>query len=417
MSIIGANAKLSKQINRELVLKIIYNRRPISRANIANITGLTPASISKIIDEFIDIGLVYEIRKDVSNYGRKPVLIDINSESYHIVGIYIARKSISGIITNLNADIKKKIIYEKSKLSDKKLLDNVNDLISKLLDSSKTDKNKILGIGMAVPGPINANKGEILNSEISEEPPYNWKKVPLTESVSKKFGLPVFADNCSNTSALGESWFGNGMNYKNFVLFSFGEGVGSGLILKNRLYRGEDDIIGEIGHTTIYADGPRCECGNYGCMELYVKNHTILKKYNELAKKYPNSKLAKSNIKKIEDIYNFSEESDPIYIEIIDHLTKYLGIGTVNLINTLNPEAVIIGTNEIGDIKMDAVINKIRKIVKNRAYSVVRDKVRIIPSKLGNNAQLVGSICLVLRDFFKLESYRSLHSLKERQAI
>jgi predicted NBD/HSP70 family sugar kinase len=406
MSILGINAKLSKKINRELVLKIIYNRRPISRADIATITGLTPASITKIIDEFLDIGLVYEIGRDKSSYGRKPVLIDINSDSFYIIGIYTARKSISGIITDLNADIQKKVVYEKPYLRDPDLSKVVMNLIEELLKASKISIDKILGIGMAVPGPINAKKGEIINEGLDEKPPYSWERVPLTESVSEKFGIPVFADNCSNTIALGESWFGNGMNYRNFVVLSFGEGVGGGLVLKSRLYRGEDDIVGEIGHTTIDVNGPRCECGNYGCLELFVKNKAIIEKYNSLVKKYPDSKLAKINIKKVEDIYNYKDKNDPIYNEIINHLANYLGIGAVNLVNILNPEAIIIGTNELEDIEMDTLIEKITEIVRNRAYSVVRNKVKVIPGKLKSNAQLIGSISLVLRDFFKLDSFK-----------
>ena len=406
MFISGVNAKLSKKINRELVLKTIYNHRPISRADIAKITGLTPASITKIIDEFTGIDLVYEIGRDKSSYGRKPVLIDINSDSFYIIGIYIARKSISGIITNLNADIQESIKYRKAYLDSPDLCKKVIDLINELLKISKIDKRKILGIGMAVPGPINAKKGEIISKGLDEKPPYSWKRVPLTESVLKEFNLPVFTDNCSNVSAIGESWFGNGINYRNFVLLSFGEGVGGGLILGSRLYRGEDDIVGEIGHNTVNINGSKCECGNYGCLELFVKNKAVIEKYNKLVNKYPESGLAKMNVEKVEDIYNYKDKNDPIYNEIINHLANYLGTGVINLINILNPEAIIISTNELEDIEMDLLIEKITGMVRKRAYSIVRNKVKVLPGKLKSNVQLIGSISLVLRDFFKLDSFK-----------
>jgi len=405
MPILGLNAKLGKKVNRELVLKTIYNYRPISRAGIANITGLTPASITKIVNEFLGIGIVREISKGKTFSGRKPIFIDINSDSYFIIGVYIARKSISGIITNLNAEIIKRVEYDKSLLEDPNLPHEVIKLIDELLKISGIKKEKVLGIGMAVPGPINSKSGEVIYRKLSEGPPYVWVRVPLTETVLERFGIPVFADNDSNASAVGESWFGSGMEFKNFILISFGEALGGGLILKNRLYRGEDDIVGEIGHTTIDVNGPKCNCGNFGCLELFTKNKTIIEKYNVLSKKYPNSKLANKHIVNVEDIYNFEDKNDPLYNEILDYQATYLGIGIINIINVLNPQAVIIVTNEINKIDINPLLEKIRDFVRKRAFPVVREKVKIIPGKLGNDAQLIGSISLVLRDFFNLRDF------------
>ncbi|MCL5072790.1 MAG: ROK family protein [Actinobacteria bacterium] len=405
MPILGLNAKLGKKVNRELVLKTIYNYRLISRAGIANITGLTPASITKIVNEFLDIGIVREISKGKTFSGRKPVFIDINSDSYFIIGVYIARKSINGIITNLNAEIIKRVEYNKSLLEDPNLPQEVIKLIDELLKISGINKEKVLGIGMAVPGPINSKSGEVIYRKLSEGPPYVWVRVPLTEAVLERFGIPVFADNDSNASAVGESWFGSGMEFKNFILISFGEGLGGGLILKNRLYRGEDDIVGEIGHITIDVNGPKCNCGNFGCLELFTKNKTIIEKYNVLSKKYPNSKLTNKHIVNVEDIYNFEDKNDPLYNEILDYQATYLGIGIVNIINVLNPQAVIIITNEIKKIDINPLLEKISDFVRKRAFPVVREKVKIIPGKLGNDAQLIGSISLVLRDFFNLRDF------------
>ena len=141
MDIPSVNAKLSKKINRSIVLKELYNTKPISRADIAKNTGLTPASITKIIEEFIEFGIVKELRKTKSSYGRKPVLIDINTDNLYIIGIYVARKSLSGIISNLKADILKKVIKDYSDSLDyNNICENVIDLIKELLKISKIDK-------------------------------------------------------------------------------------------------------------------------------------------------------------------------------------------------------------------------------------------------------------------------------------
>ena len=230
MTSLGINARLSKKINRELVLKIIYNHKPISRSDIAKITVITPASITKIINKFMKNGLVYESDRVRTSHGRKPVLIDIKTSGLYIIGIYIARKSLSGIIADLNAEIKEKIIIEDFSLGDLNVVNKTIDLIQKLLKSFRVSTNKILGIGMAVPGPINAKRGEIINVELGEPIPYNWDRIFLKESIFKKLKIPVMTDNCANVSAMGESWFGNGTDFSNFVMISFGEGISGGLI-------------------------------------------------------------------------------------------------------------------------------------------------------------------------------------------
>ena len=405
MKTVAFNSKLSKKINREIVLKMLYSYKPISRVDIAGKTGLTTASITKIVNEFIKIGLVKEINKVKSNQGRRPVLLDIDKDSYLIVGISISSNKMVGVLTNLGAEIKKKVVLNESFINNPKVSSLVISLIKKLITEPEIDKTKLLGVGLGVPGPINAKKGEIYDKQINEAPPFNWKKVSLVEDIYKEIRIPIFAENNENVAAIGEAWFGNGTAYKNMVFISFGAGVGGGIILKNRIYKGEDDIVGEIGHTTVESKGPKCECGNFGCLELYSKNENILSKYKELSLKYPSSKLAKLNTKRIEDIYNYKDLSDPLFNGIMDYQASYLGIAAINLINILNPEVIIIGTNDIEDINLDILVEKITKIIRKRAYPVVRNKIKIMPSKLKAEAGLVGSISLVLKEFFDLDEY------------
>lgn len=404
MPLLGVNAKISKKINRDIVLKTIYNYKPISRAEIAKIIGLTSASITMIINEFLNIGLVKEVNKVETSSGRKPILVDIDKESFYVIGVSISRKKVVAILANMDSEIIEEVSVCKNIFKNQDFIHDIIKLINLLINKNIVIRNKIIGIGMAVPGPINAKKGEIFNKQIKKTPPFSWEMVPLKDEIYKEFKIPVFVDNCDNVSAIGESWFGSGMNFKNFVYVSFGEGVGGGLILNGRLYGGEDDIVGEIGHMTIDPNGLRCECGNYGCLELFVKNENILKKFNEFANKNLESQLSKLTINKVEDIYNYQDKSDLIYQEITQYLTKYLSVGVINIINLLNPEAVIIGTNDLEEIDLDIIVNKISVLVKSRAYPVVKNKVKVLSSILGSRAPLVGSISLVIREFFALET-------------
>lgn len=398
MSIV--NPKISKKINRALVLKKIYNNKPISRADLSKLSSLTAASLTKITEEFIKLGLIKEIGKIKTFQGRKPVLLDVNSEGFYIIGIDLGMKSMSAAILNLNIDVKKKIVFEKEILNGENYINKVIDLIENLIRSSGIGIKKVLGIGMSVVGPINTKINEAYGFSVSK-PYYNWSKVHLRENIYKKFKIPVYADNSIIASALAESWLGCGKNIDNFAVLSFGEGVSAGFVLNGRLYRGNGDIVAEIGHTTIDVNGPQCDCGNLGCLETFIKNDAIFKRFKEMQLRYSDSKLAKLKIYKTEDIYNYHDKNDPIYRDILNYLIEYLSIAAINLINIIGPKMVIISTNELENIEIDYITNEVKKIVQKRIYPVIRNKVEIIASKLKSDSQLVGAGFLVLDKYFE----------------
>lgn len=321
------------------------------------------------------------------------MLLDVNTEGFYIIGINLGMKTMSGVLLNLNTDIKKKIVFENGilgMLNEEDYTNKIIFIIEDLIRNSGIDINKILGIGMSVVGPINCKVDEA-NLLVVSKPYYNWSKVHLRENIYKKFKIPVYADNSIITSALAESWLGCGKNIDNFAVLSFGEGISAGFVLNDRLYRGNGEIVSEIGHTTIDLNGPECDCGNLGCLENFIKNDAIIKRFKEIQPHYPDSKLAKSNIYKTEDIYNYHDKNDPIYKNILNYLIEYLSIAAINLINILGPKMVIISTNELEDVEIDYITEEVKNIVQKRIYPIIRNKVEIIASKLKSNSQLIGA--------------------------
>jgi predicted NBD/HSP70 family sugar kinase len=233
--------------------------------------------------------------------------------------------------------------------------------------------------------------------------PFDWRDIHLKEAVQREFGVNVFIENDANISALGESWFGSGVGVSNLVVYVIGIGTGAGVIIDGMLYRGEDDVVSEIGHVTIDYRGPRCRCGNIGCLELYSNFNNIIDAYarrtGSAAVVVPEMDSEKASTR-ISDIFRRAGEGEEAAREVIREHGRVLSIGAVTLANTFSPEMIIVSANDLGDIDLSLLLAEIQGAVRQRAFSVIADKVRVVASTLGKDVTLYGGIALVLQDFF-----------------
>lgn len=405
----GLNTKKLKKLNRELVLKTIYNNKPISRDKISKILNLTPATITKIINEFEKMGLVYEKEMVKSGVGRSSILIDVKDTKHYILGIYLGNESIYGVLANMNIEIINKIEYPKKNWNHNNASKIVIDMIKELLYVSAINIDKIIGFGITAIGPITYESKKVI--EFLKKYPFTWED-SIADIISKKFNKNVYIDNSSNAIAIAENWFGYGKNYNNFAVFCFGgkgeqTGLGAGLILENILYQGSNNIVAEIGHITINNNGQKCWCGNFGCLNLFLNNYAMLKKYNELKKDFPECDLAKVNFdNNIEEIFNYRNEKDPIYNEFTNYVANYLAIAAINLFNILDLEAIIIDFNESQNVNLFPLIKKVETIVRARVFPNIRDKVKILDGKFKKDAELIGAASLVLNGMFNIENIK-----------
>ena len=403
----GRNAKLVKYHNRALVLKIIQQHETISRKEIALKTGLTQATITKITTELLNDEIIHEKgRGDLGNsFGRKPIPLAITKDRYHILTIHIGRYSITGAVCNLAGEIlfREEVMENLLEKDDEILIAEVIGLISSLIERSASKRGGILGIGISAPGTINAEKGILIgeyskmNRKKGTAPPFDWSTIHLGELLEEEFGIPVFADNCSNVSALAESWFGKGKGIANFVEYSVGVGIGAGVIIDGMLYRGEDDVVAEIGHITVDFDGPLCACGNRGCLELYAGFLHLLEEYKENGRKI--SKL-EDIVRDLGDLVTEAQSGDQRAMQLLGKEGRLLGIGAVSLANIFSPEYIFVSGNDIGNMQLDTIVREVRKSVEERAFSVISHKVKVESSGLGEDIHLYGGIALVLQDFF-----------------
>ena len=312
------------------------------------------------------------------------------SEKY-FVGIDIGGTSAKIGLVNEKGEIKEKVQVHTIKSQDwVEIIDEFIEPVKKWFDA----KLNIKGIGIGAPGFINKNSGILFNCENIP----GLMNAPFVNYIKEKFGVPVYADNDATCAAIGEHIFGAGKNFSDFLMVTVGTGIGGGLILNNKVYRGVDGYAGELGHIIVVAEGRECTCGNKGCIEPYASATSIIKRikdgikkgyiksYNDVDSKQIDAKLI---FKKAE------EDGDPFSIDAIDSAARYLGRLLGGIINLLNLQAIIIGG---GVAVSEYFIEKIKFYCNQVAwYSFTKD-LQVIPAKLLNEAGIIGAASLVIEE-------------------
>ncbi len=267
--------------------------------------------------------------------------------------------------------------------------------IKSLKDDARSKALEVSVIGLGAPGIISVEKGIIA---ISPNLP-DWVNVPLRDIVEEKSGIHVVLENDTNAWAFGEKWVGEGRGLQDFIMITLGTGVGGGIIHKGEILHGADGMAGEIGHMTVNPEGPKCGCGNNGCLEVYASARGITDRAIRAIESGGETKLreiTEGNIYKInsEMVYQAAKEGDSLARDIIREMGRYLGIGIASLINIFNPEGIIIG----GGVKdaWDLFIEPLKKEVHVRAFSIPAEKARIIRSTISDGG-ILGAAGIALR--------------------
>ena len=248
---------------------------------------------------------------------------------------------------------------------------------------------------MGVPGLVDSIHGLVHNLTNIR----GWRKVALKEYLEKNTKLTAYIDNDVNLMALGELMCGAGQGgVKNLVCLTLGTGVGGGIIIEGKIYRGSTLSAGELGHIPVNADGPRCHCGGYGCLERYVGNAYIVEKAIKAIESGRRSlikKLSEGNLEAItpRTIFQAARRGDKLAKEIWEETGRYIGVALSGVINLLNPEMIVVGGGVAQAGKL--LFEPIRRTVKERAMSLPAGKVKIVPAKLGEDAGLIGAGMLV----------------------
>jgi len=333
------NIELVKERNRTVVLELLNSKGTSTRSEISDITGLTNATITNIVNELISKDLVEEAGTIDGKLGRKRKLIKIKEDAFYVIGIEFGVNIVRAGIFNFKGKKMKSIEKEINSYGrPTDVLKNLILIIDELINNSKVDYSKIKGIGVAMPGLIDSEK-RILRSV---HPFPLLKEYPLVEQLEEHYEKTIWLENDANGAVLGEKWFGHGKKFNNYVFIVGDSGIGAGIVINGKLYSGISNSAGEIGHTVITGDLIPLE--SFGGL----------------------SRLADEFNLPLEIILNESKKSEEIK-KTLDDISKFLAIGIVNLVNTVDPEAVIVG----GRILKTgySVIREIKRIVAQYTFS------------------------------------------------
>jgi glucokinase len=270
----------------------------------------------------------------------------------------------------------------------KKVVQRLIKNIKRQQDVAVQQGLSVAAVGVGAPGVIQVDKGIVVKSPNFPD----WNKLPLKDELENVLSLPVTIENDANAAALGEQWRGAGRGIGSMILLTLGTGVGGGIILNRQIWHGADGMAGEVGHMTIIPDGRQCGCGNTGCLEMYASARGIVQSYRDaggVSETGNQSEITSAQV------YQAANSGNPRGVEVMKNMGRILGIGIANLINIFNPEMVVIG----GGVK-DAwplFIDSTRAEIRKRAFEVPAARTEIVPSKLGDDAGMVGAAAAALQ--------------------
>lgn len=277
-----------------------------------------------------------------------------------------------------------------------RIVQMVEAAIAEVTAAHGADRTAVAGVGIGSPGPLDRKSGTVINT-----PNLGWRNFPLRDLIANAVQLPATLDNDANCATYGEWWMGAGRGVRHLVGFTLGTGIGGGIVMDGRIYHGCSDVAGELGHMTIEANGRRCKCGNYGCLEQYASGPAIATRAAEGIETGAETVLVEMVGGKLEEItgatvYDAAAHGDDYAGEIIRDTAKFLGAGVANMINILNPEMVVIagGVTKAGDL----LFTPLRAEVRRRAFRSAQECCRIVPAQLHGTAGVVGAAGVFRRE-------------------
>lgn len=380
----GIGQAEQQRLNRALVIELLRRKKICSRADLSKASGLKRATITNIISDFIDCGLVVEDGLLEGDRGRRSIGIRVNGYRYRVIGVLVTRKHYQIGMMGLSGEMYEDKTWPIDEKADAlTIIESIKRNIRLMIDSAKD--SRILGIGIALPGPYKREKGEM----IFVTNLIGWEYIPVHSKLQEDFDIPVFIENDANAGAYAQYWCCNKEDAsRDLVYIVAGQGIGCGIISNGDILRGSTGSAGEIGHTSINCGGAKCECGNYGCLELYCSLIALEKNIK--------ARMQESDLNEIKETFSLDDlgaairNGDPIAREEFIKACEYFAVGIVNMINQINPEKVIIG-DQLVSLDPATMIEIVRAKVKETVRPLIWESLKIELNDLENNPILVGA--------------------------
>ncbi|MFD6876731.1 MULTISPECIES: ROK family protein [unclassified Streptomyces] len=376
----GSQSSLHRA-NLERVVRAVRLAGSLTQAEIARATGLSAATVSNIVRELKEAGTVEVI--DTSAGGRRARSVSLSGDAGIVIGVDFGHTHLRVAVGNLAHQV----LAEESEPLDVDAswvegFDRAEALVGRLIEGVGVGRDKVIGVGLGVPGPIDVESGTLGSTAILP----GWAGINPRQELSQRLGVPVYVDNDANLGALGELVWGSGRGVKDLAYIKVASGVGAGLVINGEIYRGPGGTAGEIGHITLDESGPVCRCGNRGCLETFAAARYVL----------PLLESSHGPDLTMERVVELAREGDPGCRRVITDVGRHIGSGVASLCNLLNPSRVVLGGSlaEAGEL----VLTPIRESVGRYAIPSAARQLSVLTGSLGGRAEVLGALALVLSE-------------------
>jgi len=376
----------------DAVLRLIWQERTISRAEIARRAELSRSTVSEVVGALLPTGLVSEGGPGESLGGRRPIMLRFEDDACCILGVEMGASHVAVALTNLRGKVLQWEHRDHPVRSDPEGTRRVvSELCDACLASRRGSGRRLVGVGIAVPSPVDPLHPFALSEVVLPV----WKGRSGLDALGERLGVPVRVDNDANLGALAEYWWGAGQGVRDFAYVKVGTGVGSGHVIDGRLYRGSTGFAGEIGHLSIDPNGEPCICGLRGCLATHVGSPALVKRARTLLPEYPGSLLEGGDVT-ITGIEAAALAGDPLALRVTREAAEHLGVAVAGMLNMMNPSVVIVGGGITG--LGDRFLEPLRETVRLRTRVSSSGGAAIVMSGLGPQTVAVGAASLVLQE-------------------
>ena len=396
-----ATQQQTKEYNRNLALKTIFDHTSISRAEIARITSLTRTTVSDIVNDLLAEGLVSEVGIGSSIGGKSPILLSIADDSRWMIGLDLAQQQFQGAVVNLRGKIRAKITLPVNDRNGADALTQVYEILDLLVVAAE---GPLIGIGVGTPGLVNSREGVVVNAVNLD-----WKDLPLAQLLQERYHLPVSILNDSQAAAMGEYVFGSGQSPEgNLAVINVRHGIGSGIIINGQLFVGDGGGAGEIGHVVVVPEGGLpCRCGNHGCLETVASAHALVKRAQALAASSADTQLphnaSEIDLATVEWAY---ASGDPLVQAMVLDTAHYMGMAITGLIGILNIQRIVLAGDMtcFGKPWLDAI----QETIAQNTFSRLLQNTRVEIGQLGANTIILGASATLASNYSLLFNCASL---------
>jgi glucokinase-like ROK family protein len=385
---------LVRQINLSVIMNNLRKKAPISRAELAEATGLNKTTVSSLVHELIERRFVREIGLTSVGKGHPAMMLSLNPAAGFIVSCEIGVDFILVICTNFAPEI----IWRHEEHIDLNngqhaILDRALTLLHQAINIGCPECYKLLGIAIGVPGLIDQETGTLLFA-----PNLRWKDLPIRSIMQESFDVPLFVDNEANIAALGEHFFGAAQGHNEVLYISAGVGLGGGIVHRGEVFSGVTGVGAEFGHMTMNPDGEVCNCGNRGCWETQVSQKALfrhIQKSFEQGKGGELLRLTNGDIGQltVPMVVDAARAGDRVALDAFEKIGRDLGIGVASLVNALNPELVVFGG--ILSLAGEFLMPVVKKELERRALRWNRDAAEVVLAHHGFDACVMGGVAVV----------------------